>query len=43
MKGELQTKSKDAEVTESEVYGPGSYTVQPGGLFIQKSTRGQAN
>ena len=31
MKGEFQTKSKETEVTKSEVYGPGSYTVQPGG------------
>ena len=43
IKGEFQIKTKDAKVTESEVYGPGSYTVQPGVLFTQKSTQGQAN
>lgn len=31
VKGEFQSNSKSAEVTESEVYGPGSYAVQPGG------------
>ena len=41
IKGEFQIKTKDAKVTESEVYGPGSYTVQPGVLFTQKSTQGQ--
>lgn len=32
IKGEFQTRSQDVEeVTASEVYGPGSYAVQPGG------------
>lgn len=33
IKGEFQTKSKDPEVTVSEVCGPGSYAVQPGGAL----------
>ena len=31
IKGTFQTKSKDTDVSESAVYGPGSYAVQPGG------------
>lgn len=30
IKGEFQTRSKGADVTVSEVYGPGSYALQPG-------------
>ena len=32
IKGDFQTSSKDADgITVSDVYGPGSYAVQPGG------------
>jgi quercetin dioxygenase-like cupin family protein len=31
IKGEFQTRSKEGEITESDVYGPGSYAIQPGG------------
>jgi len=32
IKGEFQTRSKEAgDVTDSDVYGPGSYAIQPGG------------
>jgi len=31
VKGEFRTPRKDTAVTESEVFGPGAYTVQPGG------------
>ena len=30
IKGEFQTRSKGTSVTASEIYGPGSYAVQPG-------------
>lgn len=31
IKGTFQSRSKDAGISGSEVYGPGSYAVQPGG------------
>ena len=40
IKGEFQTQSKDADVTVSEVYGPGSYAVQPGGAVHSEINAG---
>jgi quercetin dioxygenase-like cupin family protein len=40
IKGEFQTHSKDAGVTASEVYGPGSYAVQPGGAVHSEANAG---
>lgn len=40
IKGEFQTKSKDASVSESETYGPGAYAVQPGGVVHSEVNAG---
>ena len=40
IKGKFQTQSKDAEVTVSEVYGPGTYAVQPGGAVHSEVNAG---
>ncbi|MGD2160222.1 MAG: DUF4437 domain-containing protein [Gammaproteobacteria bacterium] len=43
IRGELQTRSKDTnnDITSSEVYGPGSYMVQPGGEIHAEVNAGQ--
>ena len=40
IKGEFQSNSKAAEATESEVYGPGSYALQPGGAVHSEVNAG---
>ena len=43
IKGVFQTKSKDANVAESEVFGPGSYAVQPGGAVHTEVNAGNGD
>jgi quercetin dioxygenase-like cupin family protein len=40
IKGEFQTRSKDGDVTESKIYGPGAYAVQPGGAVHSEVNAG---
>jgi quercetin dioxygenase-like cupin family protein len=40
IKGEFQTQSKDEGVTVSEVYGAGTYVVQPGGAVHSEINAG---
>jgi quercetin dioxygenase-like cupin family protein len=41
IKGEFQTNSRNGNVTLSEVYGPGSYAVQPGGAVHSEVNAGK--
>jgi quercetin dioxygenase-like cupin family protein len=43
IKGEFQTRSKDTDndITSTDVYGPGSYLVQPGGAVHSEVNAGQ--
>ena len=40
IKGEFQTRSKNADVEISAVYGPGAYVVQPGGAVHSEANAG---
>jgi hypothetical protein len=40
IKGDFQTTSRVADVTEPEVHGPGSYVVQPGGAVHSEVNAG---
>ena len=40
IKGEFQSKSKDGDEVVSEVYGPGSYAVQPGNAIHSEINAG---
>ena len=40
IKGDFQTRSKDTDITISEVYGPGAYVVQPGGAVHSEVNAG---
>jgi hypothetical protein len=43
IKGEFQTRSKDEGGTVSEFYGPGAYSVQPGGAVHSEVNAGKVN
>ena len=40
IKGTFQSRSKDADISDSEVYGPGSFAVQPGGAVHSEVNAG---
>lgn len=40
IKGEFQTRSKEGDGAVSDVYGPGSYAVQPGGAVHSEVNAG---
>ena len=40
VQGKFQTRSKGDEVTTSDIYGPGSYLVQPGGAVHSEVNAG---
>ena len=40
IKGEFQTRSKDTGITESRVFGPGAYVLQPGGAVHSEVNAG---
>jgi hypothetical protein len=45
IKGEFKTRCKDTnnDITSTDVYGPGSYIVQPGGDIHSEVNAGQGN